>query len=111
MPEKQSPSQNPWNLFENPCGRVMILNNKSIGSILAISGAFLTIVGTVVNSFWMDHLAAMAIWMFSNPIMLAWAIGYERGYWDGGLTGKALIGLYAGLTVLNGIGLFYGKLL
>jgi hypothetical protein len=98
--------QNPWNLFEKSCDRVIILDYKFIGSVLAVSGAFLTIVGTIANSFWLDHVAAMGIWMFSNPIMLAWAIGYDRKYWDGGLTGKALISLYLLLTVFNAYGLF-----
>jgi hypothetical protein len=101
-----SEKQNPWTLFEKPCDRVTIITNNTIGSALAVSGAFLTIVGTIVNSFWLDHVTAMIIWCFSNPIMLAWAIGYFKGYWDGGLSAKALIGLYAGLTVFNTYGLF-----
>jgi hypothetical protein len=48
----------------------------------------------------------MVVWLFSNPIMLAWAIGYDRKYWDGGLTGKALISLYLLLTIFNAYGLF-----
>jgi hypothetical protein len=100
----------PWTLFDKPCDRVIIVNYKIIGSVLAVSGAALTVIGTIVNSFWLDHITAMGIWMFSNPIMLAWAIGYDRKYWDGGLTGKALISLYLLLTIFNAYGLLLGKI-
>jgi hypothetical protein len=103
-----SEKQNPCHLFEILCVEVFKPQLKLIGSVLAVSGAALTIIGTLVNSIWLDHIAAMGIWLFSNPIMLAWAIGYDREYWDGGLTGKALITLYLVLTILNAYGLFGG---
>lgn len=84
----------------------MFGDTEKIGSILAISGAALTIIGTLLNSLWLDHISAMGIWLFSNPLMLAWAYGYDQGYWNGGLTGKALIALYLALTFLNAYGLF-----
>jgi hypothetical protein len=81
-------------------------DGKNIGPVLAISGSVLTLLGTVLNSFLLDHIGAMTVWCFSNPIMLAWAVGYFKGYWDGGLSAKALIGLYAGLTIFNTYGMF-----
>lgn len=83
---------------------------EKIGPVLAISGTVLTIIGTFINSFYLDHISAMGIWLFSNPLMLGWAIGYDRGYWDGGLSAKALMVLYAVLTIVNAYGLFYARM-
>jgi hypothetical protein len=79
---------------------------EKVGSILAISGSTLSIIGALINNIWLDHIGAMGIWMFSNILLLAWAWGYDKEYWNGGLSAKALVAMYLVFTVSNVYGLF-----
>jgi hypothetical protein len=96
--------------LQTPCVKVYTMSTTSIGSALAISGSFLSILGTLVNNIWLDHTLAMGIWMFSNPILFAWAYGNDKKWWDGGLSIKALAITYAIFTITNFYGLFFGGL-
>jgi hypothetical protein len=82
------------------------LNGEQIGPTLAVSGSTLSIIGTLMNNLYLDHITAMYFWMISNPLLLAWAYGYDKEYWNGGLSGKALVVMYVVFTVSNFYGLF-----
>jgi hypothetical protein len=81
-----------------------------IGSVIAISGSALSILGTLANNLWFEHTLAMGIWMLSNPILFAWAYGNYKHWWDGGLSIESLGFMYAVFTITNFYGLFYGGL-
>ena len=76
-----------------------------VGTTLAVLGALLSIVGTTVNNLKHDHVLAMRIWAWSNPMLAAWAIGYIAGIWDGALSVAALLGMYLYFAVTNWWGL------
>jgi hypothetical protein len=79
---------------------------QTVGYSIAVLGSALSVFGTFANNLLLDHVLAMQIWMFSNPILLAWAFGNRKGWWDGGLSIDALMVMYAVFTVTNFIGLF-----
>jgi hypothetical protein len=93
-----------FDMLSNEYGEKQIQINH-IGYLIAIVGAALSIIGTLVNNLWLDHTLAMWIWLFSNPILLMWAIGNRRGLWDGGLSIDALIVMYFVFTITNFTGL------
>lgn len=86
------------------------LKSDLIGSVIAISGSFLSILGTLANNLWLEHTLAMGIWMLSNLILFAWAYGNYKHWWNGGLSIEALGFMYAVFTITNFYGLFYGGL-
>jgi len=81
---------------------------QKIGTTLAVTGSILSIIGILVNNLWLDHTLAMYLWLFSNPALALWAIGVWQGYWDGGLSIKAITVMYLIAFVSGAVGLFYG---
>ena len=77
-----------------------------IGSILAVGGSLLSVYGALIFNLRNDYTQAKLIWAISNPMLLAWALGYIAGYWDGSLSIAALAVLYAVYTVSNWWGLW-----
>jgi hypothetical protein len=75
------------------------MNKTQIGSVLSIVGSAIGIIGTLVNSLWLHHNLAILVWMISNPILLLWAIGGHKKWWDGGLSYMALVIMYLVFTV------------
>ncbi len=75
------------------------MNKPQIGFILSIVGSAIGIIGTLVNSLWLHHNLAILVWMISNPILLLWAIGGHKKWWDGGLSYMALVIMYLVFTV------------
>ena len=80
-----------------------------IGTTLAISGSAISIIGTLYNNLLRQHYRAMCIWMISNILLLAWAWGMSEGWWDGGISGKALVVMYGIFTATNLYGLWKKK--
>ena len=74
---------------------------SAIGSLLATTGACVSIYGTLVNNLRKDHLRAMRIWSWSNIVLLAWATGFWLGWWLDGLSAIALMAMYSVFTVSN----------
>ena len=87
------------------------MNEKNIGSILSIVGSAIGIVGTLVNSIWLNHNFAILVWMISNPILLIWAIGGHNKWWDGGLSYAALVIMYLVFTVSGVYAIWVGGIL
>ena len=75
------------------------MNKTQIGSILSIVGSAIGIIGTLINSLWLNHNLAILVWMISNPLLLVWAVGGHNKWWDGGLSYMALIVMYVVFTV------------
>lgn len=77
-----------------------------IGSALAVVGSLLSIIGTLVNNLLVNklpnnHLHAMRLWAWSNPMLAIWAIGYIAGIWNGGVSVGALLVMYSIFTVTS----------
>lgn len=81
------------------------MDNNTIGSTLAIAASVVSVIGVVANNLVLDHTLAMQIWAISNPVFMLWAVGYWRKWWDGGLSGAALVANYIIFTVTNIAGL------
>ena len=83
----------------------MIFDKQSIGTDLAWLGVIISCAGVVYNNLYLDHTMAMQVWRFSNLILFVWAIGLWRKWWDGGLAGLALVGMYGFYVTTNEWGL------
>lgn len=79
--------------------------SELVGATLAISGTFISCLGVVANNLILDHIMAMYVWRISNIILFFWAFGLYRKYWDGGISGAALCGMYAFFAITNEYGL------
>jgi hypothetical protein len=77
---------------------------STIGSILAILGAAISLYGAYINNIHQQHYRAMQTWAVSNVILLLWAVGFLFVWWADGLAGMALVGLYGFYAITN----FYG---
>jgi hypothetical protein len=83
---------------------------ETLGNLLAVSGAILSLSGALINNIMLDHAGAMWVWMISNPIFLSYFIGADYGWWNGEhISTRALIITYAVFTVSNFWGLMYAQ--
>jgi Ca2+/Na+ antiporter len=80
---------------------------EDYGFSLAAIGAVISCLGVVYNNIRLDHIAAMEVWMFSNTVLLIWSFGLYKKWWDGGLSGAVLCGMYLFYTVTNIWGLMH----
>ena len=87
----------------------LIPNSKFqiLGTILAICGTLISVVGTCVNNVFLWHEMAMWLWLVSNPMLLIWAYGHWKGYWNGGTSMQALMVMYAIFFVTGAWGLMH----
>jgi len=69
------------------------------GTILAATGASITTCGVIANNILLDHIIAMQVWVLSNLLLMIWAYGFARKWWDGGLSGAMLCLMYAFMLV------------
>lgn len=80
---------------------------KDIGLDVAVIGSIVSCVGVIANNLMLDHILAMQIWMFSNIILLVWSYGLWKNWWNGGISGMVLCGMYAFYAVTNVWGLMH----
>ena len=85
--------------------------DSKLGSILSIVGSAIGIIGTLINSIWLNHNLAILVWMISNPILLLWAFGGHKKWWNGGLSYMALVIMYIVFTVSGVYAVWAGGLL
>ena len=78
----------------------------NVGLALVVLGTVSSLVGAWSNNILLDHTMAMIIWSLSNPLFVVWAWGLYKKWWNGGLSGLTLVGLYAFYTITNTYGLF-----
>lgn len=79
-----------------------------IGMSLAILGSIISTYGALRNNLLHDYRGAMQLWMVSNVLLLAWAVGLTVGLWDGGVSGAALVVMYLIFAVSNFWGMTHG---
>ena len=70
-----------------------------VGIVFAFSGAIISLLGVYANNIMLAHDTAIRIWAISNPLILAWAIGFTCGWWVDGITGLAMVAIYLVFTV------------
>ena len=78
-----------------------------LGLDLAVIGSIISCVGVIANNILLDHIMAMEIWMVSNIFLFIWSYGLYRKYWDGGISGAVLCGMYAFYSITNLWGLMH----
>lgn len=71
-----------------------------VGQALIITGSVIGIAGGVFNAV-AYHDTAIDLWLFANPFLLIWAIGYLRGWWNTKMSIGWIAATYAVYTVLN----------
>ena len=79
------------------CG--LTVNKNNIGAALGIAGSVVALIGSLAVNLLHDQLLAREIWLLSNPLLLAWAIGAQKRWWGNGLGIGAIVGMYAVYTV------------
>ena len=82
--------------------------SERTGTALAVIGAGVSAIGTLVNCLALNHIQAMYIWALSNPVMLAYFIGHRQGKWNGNISDDAFIALYCIFNIANIYGLVKG---
>lgn len=81
---------------------------QELGTILAVGGASLTVIGTLINNLQNKHWRAKKIWGISNPLLLIWAAGFILGLWTSNLAMLFVAGMYLAFTVTNWYSLVVG---
>ena len=75
---------------------------NTIGTVLALTGTAISMIGVVYNNCVLMHTLAMEIWVFSNAIFVIYFYGRLCGKWDGGLP-DALLCLNYIVMLVTGI--------
>jgi hypothetical protein len=84
------------------------MNPKDIGSVLAVVGSGISIIGVVANNVFLAHHEAMIAWGFSNLILLTFFYGQYRNWWNGALSSATLCILYLIFSITGFYGLSIG---
>jgi hypothetical protein len=80
-----------------------------IGTAFAIVGTGITMAGALVNNLLLEPVLSRWIWLFSNPVFLAYFIGVEKGWWTGNHIGTRLLILtYIVYSITNVISVMLG---
>jgi len=72
---------------------------NNIGAALGIAGSVVALIGSLAVNLLHDQFLAREIWLLSNPLLLAWAIGAQKKWWGNGLGIGAIVGMYLVYTV------------
>lgn len=76
-----------------------------IGTVLAITGSALSIIGALIFNLTPEYFLAKLAWAASNPMLLIYTHGLDNKWWNGIISLKALKIMYAIFTISNFIGL------
>ena len=74
---------------------------NNIGAALGIAGSVVALIGSLAVNLLHDQFLAREIWLLSNPLLLAWAIGAQKKWWGNGLGIGAIVGMYGVYTVVG----------
>ena len=77
----------------------MIICRNDIGAALGIAGSVVALIGSLAVNLLHDQLLAREIWLLSNPLLLAWAVGAQKKWWGNGLGIGAIVTMYAIYTI------------
>ena len=70
-----------------------------IGSLCAVAGAIISVIGNLVNTGSVRigsgpaHIIAIRLWTVSSFLIMVWAAGHEMGWWTGGLGVLSILGM------------------
>ena len=78
--------------------RLKVCRNN-FGAALAIGGSITALIGSLAVNLLHDQLLAREIWLLSNPLLLAWAVGAQKKWWGNGLGIGAIVTMYAIYTI------------
>jgi hypothetical protein len=78
-----------------------VYRHERIGTSICLVGTAVSIVGSWVNSINLDHNLAIYVWAISNPLLMAWAYGFTKRWWNGGVSGMSLVVMYGYYIVTN----------
>ena len=73
----------------------MTICRNDIGAALGIAGSVVALIGSLAVNLLHNQLLAREIWLLSNPLLLAWAIGAQKKWWGNGLGIGAIVMMYA----------------
>jgi hypothetical protein len=76
-----------------------------IGSALAIIGSLIACIGIHFNNQRHDHIRAMELWSWSNPMLCVWSVGWYLNLWGGAIPVVGLTIMYSYYWISNYIGL------
>ena len=77
--------------------------NNILGNTLAILGAATGLCGAIANATKHYHIG-FGIWLFTNALLAAWALGASRSWWKCGLSTEALAVLYGAYEITSAVG-------
>ncbi len=59
----------------------------------------MALIGSLAVNLLHDQFLAREIWLLSNPLLLAWAIGAQKKWWGNGLGIGAIVMMYLIYTI------------
>ena len=72
----------------------MTICRNNVGAALGVAGSVVALIGSLAVNLLHDQLLAREIWLLSNPLLLAWAIGAQKKWWGNGLGIGAIVMMY-----------------
>ena len=79
----------------------MTVDKNNVGAALGIAGSVVALIGSLAVNLLHDQLLAREIWLLSNPLLLAWAIGAQKKWWGNGLGIGAIVMMYGVYTLMG----------
>jgi hypothetical protein len=62
-----------------------------VGTLIAIAGATLSVIGNIINTVRFDHWNAIRLWTVSAFINSVWWLGFILGWWNGVISAIAML--------------------
>jgi hypothetical protein len=76
------------------------MNESNTGTTLSFYGSLLNSIGAIINALGY-HNEAFIVWFFGNPMLMIWAFGYWKGYWNGGMPAVYITLMYGIFMIFN----------
>jgi hypothetical protein len=81
-----------WCVGDAAC---VVINMASVisivGTLIAIAGASLSVIGNVINTIRFDHWNAIRLWTVSAFLNSLWWLGFILGWWNGVISAIAML--------------------
>jgi hypothetical protein len=91
------------------CGVVNVVAVVGIiGTLVAVAGASLSVVGNLVNTIKFDHWRAIRLWAVSSALNSIWWLGFILGWWNGVISAIAMLVMNVLFLVSNLYGIRNG---
>jgi hypothetical protein len=83
-----------WCAGDTAC---VVINMMSIvgiiGTLVAITGASISVFGNLVNTINFDHWKAIRLWTVSAFLNSLWWLGFILGWWNGVISAMAMLAM------------------